>query len=164
MTDLNLIELDDLSEKIPQKAYRLIGQIITAWSALDHTILHLLIVGSDIDEGIAGILLGRMDTRGKFDRLKAIAVYQKDKSNIEALKELRKRLSPLQDFRNEIAHGDLIGTHKKSKELLFVVPKYSFDDDIQETIFHVIGHSLERLEFGLEGIQVMNTALKAAVE
>jgi hypothetical protein len=159
MLGLKLIELEDLSDEIPDEAYHLIGQVITAWSALDRTVLELLVAALGVDVAAAGILIGRMDTRGKLDRLIAIHEYRNERRKAAALRELAKRIKILQGRRNDLAHGELLGTHKKSKELLFLVIGYSRDEDEDEPILHVHGYSLDALKDNLKQINARTKAL-----
>ena len=164
MTRLPMLDIEGMSKNIPEGAYHLIGQIITAWSALDRLFLELLFEAMNMDEGLAGILIGRMDTRGKYDRLIAVHNYKGQSSEMKVLRSLRKRISRLQGRRNDLAHGDLIGTHTKSKELLFLVTQYSRESDSLEPIFHVNGYSMRALKDNLRQIRALITIFRSMTE
>ena len=164
MAGLAMLDIDGMSKDIPEGAYHVIGEIITAWSALDRLFLEMLIEEMNMDKGLAGILIGRMDTRGKYDRLIAVHNYKDQPSEMKVLRALRKRINRLQSRRNDLAHGDLIGTHTKSKELLFLVTQYSRESDSLEPIFHVNGYSMRALKDNLRQIRALVTIFRDMAE
>ena len=160
MTRLPMLDIEGMSKDIPEGAYHVIGEIITAWSALDRLFLEMLIEAINMDEGLAGILIGRMDTRGKYDRLIAVHNYKGQSSEMKVLRALRKRINRLQGRRNDMAHGELIGIHTKSKELLFLVAQFSRDSDSLQPIFHVNGYSMSLLKDTLRQIRALVTIFR----
>lgn len=138
---------DDIVREFPEEIYSLIGKIASAWSRLDMALLLLLMDASGTDAGIVGLFVGRLDSRGKLDRLMSILQYRKLNSQLAALKRLRPDLAKMQLQRNHVVHGDLLGIHKTSGEFIFVVADYWADEETQVPIMSALGYSKKKLEW-----------------
>jgi hypothetical protein len=119
---VTLIKKEDLSDDIPDEAYGLIGRIITEWSILDHRLLEDLMAETDLEAGLAGLMIGRMDTRAKFDRLIAIDRYRTRRTTAKEMARIRARFLMLLERRNQLAHGCLFASSRSTGNFFLSFP------------------------------------------
>ena len=123
-------------------------------------LLHMLMDVTGADAGIIGLLIGRLDSRGKFDRLVSVLEYRGLNDHLTALRKLRPDIAKMQKRRNDVAHGDLIGVHKSSGDFLFVVADYWADEETKVPILSVCGYSEEKLEWNAKEIKRLSHELQ----
>jgi hypothetical protein len=110
--DLDPLALD---RKMPQDAQEAILLLVRMWPLYEIALTDWLIAIAGMDSEIGVLMVGRMDTRGKIDKLKEIYAHLGDKDQVQWLKNLQKSAERYTYFRNTVVHTLYVG-HRPDPE------------------------------------------------
>jgi len=108
------------------------GSVNYAWAMLDLVSSAAFGALLKIDPSELGIIIGRLETQGKINKMHLIARHRRNKKIAEALAPFKKDLADLRPTRNAITHGVYVGKTAKT-ELLFKLPAEFIVDEDEET-------------------------------
>lgn len=94
---------------MPGDAQEAILLLIRAWPYFEIALTDWLIAVSGMDSDIGALFVGRMDTRGKIDKLKEIYSHRRDADHMLSLKNLGKSAEGYILVRNTVVHSVYLG-------------------------------------------------------
>ena len=110
----------------------LFGSVNHAWALLDLVSSAAFGALLKIDPSELGIIIGRLETQAKINKMHLIARHRRNKKIADALAPFKKDLADLRPMRNAIIHGVYIGK-TKNDELCFRLAAEFIVDDGEET-------------------------------
>src|SRR6185436_6534463 len=98
------LQLDDINQKLTDEARGVICDLVLGWASYEYalSLWTLLAFGMNLDCG--SIMLGRMDARGKLEKLKQLYGHHHKKHVVEKIVILSKKHAEFVDTRNTVAH------------------------------------------------------------
>ena len=150
-----LVDIDKITVNMTARDYELIGRIVPKWAELETEMLRDFAEAAGMGFPMAIIVCGGMDARNMFGRLRRIYRYRRLAINKPVEKLLGGKLEELQKRRNEIVHGHLLGKHRDSGELLYVVRDVTGAENEEDVILHVVSYNAERLAWLAEAIDAL---------
>jgi hypothetical protein len=107
-TDFDPLMLD---KSMPQSAQEAILMLMRAWPLFEIALTDWLIAVAGMTTDIGTLMVGRMDTRGKIDKLKEIYSHLGNKEQVQWLTNLNKSARRYTVIRNIVVHSIYLG-HK----------------------------------------------------
>jgi hypothetical protein len=98
-----------LNKKMPQDAQEAILFLIRTWPLFEIALTDWLIALTRMDREIGVLMVGRMDTGSKINRLKEIYAHLGDKNQVQWLKNLDKSAKRYTSIRNTVVHTMYMG-------------------------------------------------------
>ena len=118
---VNVAEIPDLSP-IAENA---INVLIKTWPHFDHILTEWLILISEMPQDIGRILIGRMETKTKLDRLKDISKHLGRDADVKTIAQISRSHEHFSKIRNAVAHCPIIGMNPDHPlEVLFVESRF----------------------------------------
>ena len=123
---ISAMHMDDIEASLTDEAKRVMLHLILSWARLDAALTHYLLIVTGVSYDNGSILIGRMDTRAKIEKLKSIYQHhamEDAASSISNLAILHKRYV---NSRNAIAHYHCVGTERADpKTVVFLTGSIS---------------------------------------
>jgi hypothetical protein len=111
-TDFDPLVLD---KSMPQSAQEAILLLMRAWPLFEIALTDWLIAVAGMTTDIGALMVGRMDTRGKIDKLKEIYSHLGNKDQVRWLTNLNKSARGYTVIRNTVVHSIYLG-HRPDPE------------------------------------------------
>lgn len=124
---MDSIDTDDISFDVGNDNLAMIGKVITGSSRIHTELLELFASSTRLPPELAATVVGNMDSRALFERSLSVMALRAKMNRKIKLSGLRKDLAKIHRVRNHLAHGDLLGMHKRSGDMLFLVHQYEPD-------------------------------------
>jgi hypothetical protein len=105
-TDLDPTSLD---KSMPQSAQDAIMVLLKSWVLFEVALTDWLVAVTGMRDDIGILVVGRMDTRGKIDKLKEIYSHIRDARQVAGLKNLGKSNEGYSKIRNTVVHNIYLG-------------------------------------------------------
>ncbi len=98
-----------LNKNMPQDAQEAIISLLRAWVIFEIALTDWLIDVTEMNNEIGSLLIGRMDTRGKIDKLKEIYAHLEDKTQVKSLQNLSRSTEGYSRIKNTAVHMMYLG-------------------------------------------------------
>lgn len=105
--------LSDVTNDIDQETRDLIADLVLSWARYDSLVTHWTFRSFGMGPDAGSILLGNMDTKTKFDRMRALNSHYGMTEAVTAITDLSKLHKAHVDVRNIICHKSCAG-HSRS--------------------------------------------------
>jgi hypothetical protein len=105
-----------LNKKMPQDAQEAILLLVRTWPLFEIALTDWLIAIARMDSEIGVLMVGRMDTGSKINKLKEIYAHLGDKNQVQWLKNLNKRAERYTYIRNIVVHTMYVGHRADPKK------------------------------------------------
>ena len=145
---VEIVDDGDWQEVTDSTVYTFIGQIVSDFALLEALLSDAIAKVSGVDRTVADLIIGRMDARGRTDRLKSLLQIEGRERDLIILRAASKTIASVQDVRNDLAHGLLLGALKGNGEESygFTVPHKAYLGDKGHVIIPVVAYTLKSLE------------------
>lgn len=120
-----IVDATKINPDLPPVAENAISVLVLTWPHFDHILTEWLILLTEMQQDIGRILIGKMETNTKLDRLKAISKHLGHDADVKTITRISKSHEHFSKIRNTIAHCPILGMNPdRPLEILFVESRF----------------------------------------